>query len=142
MALRKAEAKWSGSLKDGAGQLDVESRAVSVAYDWKSRFDVGDKTNPEELVGAAHAGCFTMFVTALLGKDNIVPEEIKTTATVHIERDDRGPVIPKIELVTRARIPGMDPAKFREVTEAAKLNCPISRALGGVAEITLDAQLV
>jgi lipoyl-dependent peroxiredoxin len=142
MATRKATAKWTGSLKEGTGQLDTESGALSVPYDWRSRFEVGEKTNPEELVGAAHAGCFSMFVSALLSAAGTPPESIHTTATVHLERDATGPYIPKIELVTKGRVPGIDAAKFQEITEAAKAKCPISRALGAVAEITLHAELV
>lgn len=142
MSVRKAEAKWKGTLKEGSGQIDVESKAISVPYDWRSRFDVGERTNPEELIGAAHAGCYSMFVSALLTGAGFTPEELHTTATVHLERDDRGPVIPKIELALRAKVPGVDAAQLQEIADKAKANCPISRALAAVGEITLTVQLV
>ena len=140
MATRKAEAVWSGSLRDGAGDLALESGAFSGPFTFKSRFEEGNETNPEELLGAAHAGCFTMALAAALGRERITAKEIRTTATVHLEAGAAGFSIPRIELKTRAQIPGMNPVHFAELAADAKKNCPVSKALTGV-EITLDAAL-
>jgi osmotically inducible protein OsmC len=141
MAIRTAEAVWSGSLREGAGELAVESGAFRGPYTFQARFEEGKETNPEELLGAAHAGCFTMALTAALGREKIVPKEIRTTAAVHLEPGAAGFSIPRIELKTRARIPGMNATHFAELAADAKKNCPVSKALAGV-EITLDAALV
>ena len=140
MAIRKAEAVWSGSLREGAGELALESGAFRGPYTFQARFENGKETNPEELLGAAHAGCFTMALVAALGRERIAPGEIRTTASVHLEPGDAGFGIPRIELKTRASIPGMNPAQFAELAADAKRNCPVSRALAGV-EIRLDAAL-
>lgn len=140
MAIRKADAVWQGSLREGAGELALESGAFRGPYTFKSRFEQGKETNPEELIAAAHAGCFTMALTALLAREKLAPTEIRTTAAVHIVQGDGGFNIPKIELVTRAQIPGIDAARFAALAADAKQNCPVSRALAAV-EITLDAAL-
>jgi osmotically inducible protein OsmC len=140
MAVRKADAVWRGNLREGAGELALESGAFRGPYTFRSRFEQGKETNPEELIGAAHAGCFTMAMTAALSKAGITPDEIRTTASVHLVQDKDGVRIPRIELVTRARIPGIDAQKFAGIAEDAKKNCPVSKALAGV-EITLDAAL-
>jgi osmotically inducible protein OsmC len=141
MTVRKADAVWKGSLREGAGELALESGAFRGAYTFKARFEQGKETNPEELLGAAHAGCFTMALTAALGREQITPTEIRTTAAVHLEPAGGGFVIPRIVLTTRASIPGITPARFAELADDAKRNCPVSRALAGV-QITLDAALV
>jgi osmotically inducible protein OsmC len=138
---RKADAKWTGSLREGSGELALGSGAWKGPYDFRSRFEQGGAANPEELVGAAHAGCFTMAMTAIFGREQITPAEIRTTATVHLKQEGGNVWISKIDLVTRGRVPGIDQAKFAEVAELAKKNCAISKALAGVAEITLDAKL-
>ncbi|MEQ1506086.1 MAG: OsmC family peroxiredoxin [Myxococcota bacterium] len=140
MTSRKAEARWNGSLREGAGRLTVQSGAVDVAYDFRSRFETGQATNPEELLGAAHAGCFTMAIAAALAREGLAPTWIHTTASVHLNQGAAGFEIPKIELRTRAQIAGVDAAKFLEIAESAKKNCPLSKALASV-EITLDAAL-
>jgi osmotically inducible protein OsmC len=140
MAIRKADAVWQGSLREGAGELALESGAFRGPYTFKSRFEQGKETNPEELIAAAHAGCFTMALTALLAREKIAPTEIRTSAAVHIEQGEGGFVIPRIELVTRAVIPGIAAARFAELAADAKKNCPVSKALAAV-EITLDAAL-
>jgi osmotically inducible protein OsmC len=140
MAIRKAEAVWTGSLREGAGELSLESGAFRGPYTFKSRFEGGKETNPEELLGAAHAGCFTMALTALLAREQLAPTRIHTTAAVHIEQREGGFVIPKIELTTRATIPGITAERFAALAEDVKVNCPVSRALASV-EITLDAAL-
>jgi osmotically inducible protein OsmC len=140
MAIRKAEAVWTGSLREGAGELALESGAFRGPYTFKSRFEGGKETNPEELLGAAHAGCFTMALTALLAREQLAPTRIHTTAAVHIEQREGGFVIPKIELTTRATIPGITAERFAALAEDVKVNCPVSKALASV-EITLDAAL-
>jgi lipoyl-dependent peroxiredoxin len=140
MAIRTAEAVWSGSLREGAGELALESGAFRGPYTFRARFEEGKETNPEELLGAAHAGCFTMALAALLSREKIVPEEIRTTAAVHLEPGAAGFSIPRIELKTRASIAGMNATRFAELAADAKRNCPVSKALAGV-EITLDAAL-
>ena len=138
MAVRKAEAVWEGSLKEGAGGMKLGSGSYDGPYTYASRFESGQGTNPEELIGAAHAGCFSMFLSALLSKDGFVPDRIDTTATVHLEA---GPTIALIELNTKAAVPGIDQAKLEEYAAAAKANCPVSKALASV-EIKLNATLV
>jgi osmotically inducible protein OsmC len=140
MAIRKAEAVWSGSLREGAGELALESGAFRGPYTFKSRFEQGKETNPEELLGAAHAGCFTMALTALLAREKLAPTRIHTTAAVHIEQGAAGFQIPRIELTTRATIPGLTAERFAQLAADAKVNCPVSKVLAG-AEITLDAAL-
>ena len=140
MTIRKAEAVWSGSLREGAGELTLESGAFRGPYTFKARFEQGKETNPEELLGAAHAGCFTMALTALLAREKLAPTRIHTTAAVHLEQGAGGFSIPKIELVTRATIPGITAERFAQLAADAKVNCPVSKVLAG-AEITLDAAL-
>jgi osmotically inducible protein OsmC len=141
MTIRKADAAWSGSLREGAGELALESGAFRGPYTFKARFEQGKETNPEELLGAAHAGCFTMALTAMLGREKLTPTSIKTTAEVHLVQGDGGFVIPKIALTTRASIPGITPERFAELAADAKKNCPVSKALAAI-EITLDAALI
>ena len=140
MAIRKAEAVWQGSLREGSGELTLESGAFRGPYTFHSRFEQGKETNPEELLGAAHAGCFTMALTALLARQRLAPTRIHTTASVHLEQAPGGFAIPRIELRTRATVPGLDASQFAALAADAKLNCPVSKALAGV-EITLDAEL-
>jgi lipoyl-dependent peroxiredoxin len=137
MAIRSAEATWTGTLKEGKGSLKLGSGAFVGAYTWASRFDEAPGTNPEELIGAAHAGCYSMFLSSLLTKAGYTPTLIHTTAKVHLEA---GPTITVIELDTTAEVPGLDEASFLEQTEAAKKNCPVSKALTSV-EIRLKAHL-
>jgi lipoyl-dependent peroxiredoxin len=140
MTIRKAEAEWIGSLREGRGELALESGAFRGPYTFKARFEEGKETNPEELLGAAHAGCFTMALTALLARQQLAPTRIHTTASVHLEQAAGGFAIPRIELRTRASIPGLTAEKFAALAADAKQNCPVSKALAGV-EITLDAAL-
>lgn len=139
--LRNAEAEWKGTLKEGAGTMKLGSGAYQGAYSFKSRFESGAGTNPEELIAAAHAGCFSMALSNNLATAGLTPERVHTTATVHFERDDKGPVISKIELVTEVRAPGLDDAKLQELGNKAKIGCPISRALASVPSITLSLKL-
>jgi osmotically inducible protein OsmC len=137
MAVRSSFAEWKGTLKEGAGTMKLGSGAYEGAYTFASRFESGEGTNPEELIGAAHAGCFSMFLAALLGNRGYVPT-IRTTATVHLEA---GPTIALIELKTEAQVPGIDEATFLQLAEEAKAKCPVSKALAG-PEIRLQAKLI
>jgi osmotically inducible protein OsmC len=139
MAVRTSEATWKGTLREGSGVMKIGPGHYEGPYTWASRFAEGEGTNPEELVGAAHAGCFSMFLSALLTKENFPPNSIHTTATVHL---GDGPTVTKIELVTEADVPNISGDKFAELAAQAKANCPISKALAAVQEITLDAKLV
>jgi lipoyl-dependent peroxiredoxin len=138
---RKAEAEWRGDLRSGQGKVSLGSGAYSGPYSFRSRFESGDGTNPEELIGAAHAGCFSMALAAGLTKAGHAPERIHTDATVHIEQQGEGFTITRIQLRTEARIPGIDEAAFQEQARGAKANCPVSKALAGT-EIELEAKLV
>ena len=113
----------------------------SGPYTFASRFEEGKGTNPEELIGAAHSGCFSMFLSALISGEGLVPESVSTTAKVHLERDETGPVISKIELISQVRCAGLSQEKFEELAAAAKAKCPVSR-LVSAADISLDAKLV
>ena len=137
MATRHAEAIWTGTLKEGKGSLKLGSGAFEGAYTWASRFEDAPGTNPEELIGAAQAGCYSMFLSALLTKAGYPPTWIHTTVKVHLEA---GPTITVIELETIAEVPGLDEKTFLEQAEAAKKNCPVSKALASV-EIKLSARL-
>jgi osmotically inducible protein OsmC len=141
MAVRSAEAVWTSGLKDGKGTVKLGSGAYEGAYSFASRFEQGPGTNPEELIGAAHAGCFSMALSAGLEKAGHKPRSVKTKARVHLEKVGEGFQITKIQLQTEADVPGIDQAKFREQAEAAKKGCPVSRALAGV-QIELDAKLI
>ena len=138
MAVRNAEAEWKGTLKEGAGTMKLGSGSYEGPFSYASRFEEGPGTNPEELIGAAHAGCFSMFLSALLTNAGFKPTRIHTTAKVHL---GAGPAITLIELNTEAAVPGLDNAAFQEKAAAAKAGCPISKALAGVGEIKLTATL-
>jgi osmotically inducible protein OsmC len=140
MPVRKANAVWTGDFASGKGIVKVESGLFEGPYDAKSRFEAGTTTNPEELIGAAHAGCYSMALSAALGKNGFKPEKIETDADVQIEKVGEGWKITKIHLTTKAKIPGIDADKFAEFADGAKKGCPVSQALAG-PEITLDATL-
>src|SRR5579871_782307 len=120
---RTAEAVWKGDLQTGSGSLKVGSGAFSGAYSYKSRFEDGTGTNPEELLGAAHAGCFTMALSAALSRAGFKVNSVDTTATVHLERTDKGMAITHIDLVTKGDVEGVDEAKFKEMADATKTGC-------------------
>jgi len=138
MAVRQSSAEWLGTLKDGAGTMKLGSGAYEGPYTFASRFESGRGTNPEELIGAAHAGCFSMFLSALLTQAGVKPTRIATTATVHL---GEGPTITLIELNTEVAAPGLTDADLQTHAGAAKKGCPVSKALAG-PEITLQAKLV
>jgi len=142
MTIREAEAHWAGSLKEGAGRLRLGSGVFEGAYSFPSRFESGPGTNPEELIAAAHAGCFSMALTAILGSAGHVPERIHTVAKVHLGATAAGPTLTRIELETEGSVPGLADGKFREFAETAKRSCLVSRALAGVPDIRLTATLL
>ena len=140
MAKRQATARWEGSLKEGSGSMAFGSGAFEGAYSFQSRFEEGTGTNPEELIGAAHAGCFSMALSGELGRAGHDPESIETEAAVHLTPADGGGFeISRIDLTTRGRVPGIDAEEFQRHAESAKENCPVSQALA--VEISLDAAL-
>lgn len=141
MAERIAKAVWNGSLKEGSGKVKLGSGAFEGSYSFSSRFENGKGTNPEELVGAAHAGCFSMALASGLGKAGYNPRIVNTVARVKFEKVGEGFKITSIELNTEAEVPEIDEQKFLEVAENAKTNCPVSQALKGT-EIRLKAKLV
>jgi osmotically inducible protein OsmC len=139
MPVRKSEAVWRGTLKEGAGTMRLASGRYEGPYTYSSRYEEAAGTNPEELVGAAHAGCFSMFLAALLTDNGYPPTSVHTTAAVHL---GAGPTIKKIELVCEATVPGVGEAEFQELAAQAKAQCPVSKALAAVPEILLSATLV
>jgi lipoyl-dependent peroxiredoxin len=142
MPKRTANARWDGSLTEGDGTMRMASRSYEGPYSFQSRFEEGEGTNPEELIAAAHAGCFSMALSADLGRAGYDAESVETTATVHLERVDGGFGITRISLDARASVPGIDAEEFQRVAEGAKQNCPVSRALAAVETIELNAELV
>jgi osmotically inducible protein OsmC len=141
MATRDGSAEWRGNLKEGAGTVTVASGLFSGSYSFSTRFEEEPGTNPEELIAAAHAGCFSMALSGVLSEAGHTPESIKTTARVHLRMLEAGPTITRIDLLTEGRVPGIGEDEFAQAAAQAKAGCPVSRALGGVEEITLEAKL-
>jgi len=141
MPTRNAHAEWNGNLKEGNGKMRLGSGAYEGPFTFASRFEDGKGTNPEELIAAAHAGCFSMALSAGLGKAGFNPTRVQTNAKVYLEKVGEGFGITKIELETEAEIPGIDEKTFQEQAEATKKNCPVSKLLTG-AQVTLHAKLV
>ena len=141
MAIRKSTAVWKGSSREGSGTLRLGSGQYEGPYTWMSRFKEGPETNPEELIGAAHAGCFSMALSHELGEAGFPPVRVATTAKVHLEKSEDGFAIPRIELETEADVPGVDDETFHRIADAAKQGCPVSKLLAG-ADITLRANLL
>ena len=138
MPKRTANARWEGSLQDGNGTMRMASGAYEGPYSFQSRFEEGDGTNPEELIAAARAGCYSMAFSAELGGAGHEVQSVETNANVHLDKIDDGFEISPIELATTARVPGIE---FQQIAEGAKKGCPVSKALGGVASIELKAEL-
>ena len=140
MSVRNAKALWNGTLKEGKGEMKFSN--YSGPFTFASRFEEGEGTNPEELVGAAIAGCYSMFLSALISGEGLTPQSVETTAAVNLEKDEVGPNITNISLVTNVNCEGLAQEKFDELAAAAKDKCPISRLYaGGTAKIDLDAKL-
>lgn len=140
MITRTSTAQWLGTIKEGKGTMKV-GRAWEGSYSFPSRFEDGAGTNPEELLGAAHAGCFSMALSGALGRNGFTPNRISTTAKVSVDKLEAGFRITRIVLATECEVPGIDDAKFQEIAEGAKKGCPVSVALAGTT-IELDARLV
>jgi osmotically inducible protein OsmC len=140
MPTRTSSARWQGNLKEGSGRMALGSGAYEGEYSFVSRFEDGPGTNPEELIAAAHAGCFSMALSNVLSQAGHVPTSVSTKATVHLERGDSGFAITRIDLSTVGDVPGIDEAEFVKHAENAKATCPVSKALAAV-DITLDARL-
>ncbi len=141
MPIRNADAEWKGDLKGGAGKVKLGSGAFEGTYGFASRFETGPGTNPEELIAAAHAGCYSMALSHTLAEAGHKPTRVHTTAKVHLEKVPDGFAITKIELVTEAQVPGLDAEGFQKYALGAKTGCPVSKALAATP-ITLDAKLV
>jgi lipoyl-dependent peroxiredoxin len=141
MAARTGSAIWNGNLKDGNGEVTVGDGVFTGAYSYASRFEDGHGTNPEELIAAAHAACFSMALSNILAEAGHPPDEIRTSARVQLRPVDGEPTIARIDLEVEGSVPGIDEAAFNEHAEAAKAGCPVSRALAGVPEIALEARL-
>ncbi|MGH2659222.1 MAG: OsmC family protein [Actinomycetota bacterium] len=141
MPVRTADAQWEGSLEDGKGTMRFGSGAFEGSYSFSSRMEEGPGTNPEELIAAAHAGCYSMALAAGLSREGHVPDSVHTTARVRFDKLESGFGITKIELDCEARVPGVEEARFQEVAEATRTGCPVSTALAAV-DISLTARLV
>ncbi len=142
MMQRQSKAEWKGTLKEGQGQFTVGKNILNGAYSFASRFETGEGTNPEELMGAAHAACYSMALSAGLTKEGYKPNRVHTVAKVMLEKVGEGFEITSILLETEADVPGIDNEVFMQQAEAAKKGCPISKALAGVKEIKLNARLL
>jgi osmotically inducible protein OsmC len=143
MPKRTANARWDGTLQDGNGTMRMKSGAYEGPYSFQSRFEEGEGTNPEELIAAAHAGCFSMQFAADLARAGSEPESVETTATVHLDKLEGGGFgITRIDLDARARVSGIDADEFQRVADGSKQNCPVSRALAAVDTIEVNAELV
>jgi len=142
MATNKGYASWKGLLKEGSGTLSTQSKVLDAGYSFASRFGEDNTwTNPEELIAAAHAACFSMFLASLLEKENYKPEDISTTVTAQLSKDETGPFISKLHVDTEGKVPGIAEEDFIRFAEKAKENCPVSRALKSVPDMTLTASL-
>jgi lipoyl-dependent peroxiredoxin len=138
--IRKAWAVWKGSIKEGSGTMSTETGVLSEApYGFKSRFEAGQGTNPEELIGAAHAGCFSMALSSMLGQAGLTAQKIETQAAITLEKFPDGFAVTASHLTVVASVPGADQAKFAEIADRAKAGCPVSKLLN--AKITMDARL-
>lgn len=141
MPTRRAEAEWEGSLQDGQGAMALPSGAFEGQYSFSSRFEEGEGTNPDELIAAAHAGCFSMALSGNLGRAGYSPVRVHTTADVHVNKVEGGFAIQRIDLRSEAEVPGIDDAEFQELAEKTRTTCPVSMALAG-PDITLEAKLL
>jgi osmotically inducible protein OsmC len=141
MTIRESEARWRGSLKEGSGRVRLGSGVFEGGYSFPSRFENGAGTNPEELIAAAHAACFSMALTAILAEAGFTPTLIRTVAKTHLGFTEAGATLTQIDIETEGDVPGIDGAGFQQHAEAAKTRCLVSRALAGVPAMTLKARL-
>ena len=142
MTARNGSAEWRGNIESGSGTVTVGDGVFEGPYSYESRFAEGDGTNPEQLIAAAHAACFTMALSSVLGGAGHAPESLHTNARVQLRNIDGAPTLTRIDLETEGRVPGLDAQEFQRRTEEAKANFPVSRALAGIPEIVLSARLV
>jgi osmotically inducible protein OsmC len=142
MTARNGSAEWKGSIESGSGSVTVGDGVFEGPYSYQSRFAEGEGTNPEQLIAAAHAACFTMALSSVLGAAGHVPDSLRTNARVQLRNIDGAPTLTRIDLETEGQVPGIDDQQFQQHAEAAKANCPVSRALAGIPEIALEAKLV
>jgi osmotically inducible protein OsmC len=140
MPIRTASARWSGNFTEGSGTIRTGKGGYEGNYSAKSRFEEGEGTNPEELIGAAHAGCFSMAFSKALADAGHSPTSVETTAKVHLDKTDAGMTVTRIDLDTVGDVPGIDDSEFQKIAEGAKANCPISRLLSPGADISLNAR--
>jgi lipoyl-dependent peroxiredoxin len=141
MPIRTATAQWQGNLTEGSGTIKTGKGGIQGNYSFKSRFEEGEGTNPEELIAAAHSGCFSMAFSRALSDAGFTPTSVETVAKVHLDKTDAGMTVTRIDLETQGDVPGVDEGTFQKIAEDAKANCPISRLLSPGAEITLSAKL-
>ena len=142
MTKRNANAEWQGNVEDGSGTITVGDGVFKGAYSYDSRFGEGEGTNPEQLLAAAHAGCFTMALSNVLSSAGHIPDSLHTDARIQLRNIDGRPSLTRINLDTQGHVPGVDEEQFQSYAEEAKANCPVSRALTGIPEIVLTAKLV
>jgi osmotically inducible protein OsmC len=142
MAVRNGSAEWRGDLQSGAGTVNVGDGVFEGQYSFASRFEEGTGTNPEQLIAAAHAACFSMALANILSEAGHAPESVDTKANIQLRNVDGAPTLTRVDLETEGRVPGIDQAQFQEYADQAKQGCPVSRALAGIPEIALSATLV
>jgi osmotically inducible protein OsmC len=141
MAARNGSAEWRGDLQGGSGSVVVGDTIFEGQYSFRSRFEEGEGTNPEQLIAAAHAACFSMALSNILSGAGHAPESVRTTARVELRNVDGAPTLMRVDLETEGRVPGIDEQQFRGYAEEAKAGCPVSRALAGIPEIAVAARL-
>src|SRR5437588_1005949 len=141
MAVRNGSAEWRGDLQDGAGTLSVGDGVFEGQYSFASRFEEGSGTNPEQLIAAAHAACFSMALSNILSQAGHPPESVNTTARIQLRNVDGAPTLTRVDLDTEGKVPGVDEQRFQEYATQAKEQCPVSRALAGIPEMELTAKL-
>jgi osmotically inducible protein OsmC len=142
MTARNGSAEWHGDVQSGSGKVTVGDGVFEGAYSYQSRFEEGEGTNPEQLIAAAHAACFTMALSNILSGAGHPPESVRTNARVQLRNIDGAPTLTRIDLETEGDVPGVDEREFERYAEDAKENCPVSRALAGIPEIVLSARLM
>jgi osmotically inducible protein OsmC len=142
MTVRNGSAEWNGNLESGSGTITVGEGVFEGPYSYESRFGEGEGTNPEQLIAAAHAGCFTMALSSILSTAGNVPDSVHTSARVHLRNIGGAPTLARIDLDTEGRVTGIDEQQFQRYADEAKATCPVSRALAGIPEIVLSAKLV
>jgi osmotically inducible protein OsmC len=142
MSTRNGSAEWRGDLQSGTGTMTVGDGAFEGPYSFDSRFGEGSGTNPEQLIAAAHAGCFSMALSNILSSAGHTPESVRTSARIQLRNVDGAPTLTRVDLETEGRVPGIDQQEFERYADEAKTNCPVSRALAGIPEMAVEATLI